>query len=65
MVIPSTLEVLEKDTFYECKKLNSVVFAKGSRLREIGKECFAYSNLKVFKAPPSLRKICNGAFGYC
>ena len=65
VVIPSTLEVHEKDTFYECKKLNSVVFAKGSRLREIGKECFAYSNLKAFEAPPSLRKICSGAFFSC
>lgn len=64
-MIPSTLEVLEECTFDHCQKLNSVVFAEGSRLKEIKKECFANTGLKVFKAPPSLRKICSGAFGYC
>ena len=65
VVIPSTLEVLEELTFCGCKNLASVVFAEGSRLREIGNDCFAYSNLKAFEAPPSLRKICNGAFAEC
>ena len=64
IVIPSTLEVLEDYTFYSCRKLTSVTFAEGSRLREIGNHCFAESGLKAFEAPPSLRKICSGAF-YC
>lgn len=64
-MIPSTLEVLEKLTFDECKNLTSVVFAEGSRLREIRDSCFACTALKMFEAPPSLRKIRNGAFGSC
>ena len=65
MVIPSTLEVLEERTFNLCEKLTSVVFAEDSRLREIGKECFSITGLKIFEAPPSLRKIDNGAFCFC
>ena len=63
-MIPSTLEVLEKDTFLECRRLSSVTFAEGSRLREIGPNCFANTGLKAFEAPPSLQKIGNRAF-YC
>lgn len=65
VVIPSTLEVIEQCTFCRCKKLTSVVFAEGSRIREIGPNCFAESGLKMFKAPPSLRKICDRAFYFC
>ena len=64
-MIPSTLEVLEECTFYLCKNLTSVVFSDGSRLKEIGKECFALTALKRFEAPPSLRKIGSGAFHHC
>ena len=63
-MIPSTLEVLEKDTFLECRRLSSVTFAEGSRLREIGPNCFAFTGLRAFEAPPSLRKIDRGVF-YC
>ena len=64
-MIPSTLEVLEERTFDECARLTSVVFSKGSRLREIGDHCFDKTGLKAFRAPPSLRKIGNGAFCFC
>lgn len=64
-MIPSTLEVLEERTFDECARLTSVVFSKGSRLREIGDHCFDKTGLKAFRAPPSLRKIGNGAFFSC
>ena len=65
VVIPSTLEVLEEDTFSKCKNLVSIVFAEGSRLREIKYGCFAESGLKVFEAPPNLRKIASKAFYFC
>ena len=65
VVIPSTLEVLEERTFSLCKKLTSVVFAEGNRLREIRDSCFASTALKTFKAPQSLRKIESGAFNFC
>ena len=65
VVIPSTLEVLEELTFDECKNLTSVVFAEGSRLKDIRDSCFACTALKLFEAPPSLRKICSGAFYFC
>ena len=65
VVVPSTLEVLEKHTFCKCRKLSSVVFAEGSRLREIGEDCFAITGLRMFKASPNLRKIGNGAFCFC
>ena len=65
IVIPSTLEVLEEYTFSGCYKLASVVFAEGSRLKKIGNHCFANTGLKAFEAPPSLRKIGNGAFFAC
>ena len=64
-MIPSTLEVLGKETFAGCSNLTSVVFSGGSRLREIGDGCFANTGLKVFEAPPNLKKICSGAFGFC
>ena len=65
MVIPSTLEVLEERTFYYCKKLVNVIFTEDSRLREIGSHCFTFSALKIFEAPPSLRKINNRVFCFC
>ena len=65
VVIPSTLEVLEELTFCGCKNLASVVFAEGSRLREIRDSCFASTALKTFEAPQSLRKIESGAFNFC
>lgn len=65
IVIPSTLEVLEEHTFYCCEKLTNIVFTESSRLREIGKGCFALTALKAFEAPPSLRKIGNRAFYFC
>ena len=64
-MIPSTLEVLEELAFYKCKNLTSVVFAEGSRLKDIRDSCFACTALKVFEAPPSLRRICSGAFHLC
>ena len=64
-MIPSTLEVLEELTFCGCKNLASVVFAEGSRLREIRDSCFASTALKTFEAPPGLQKISNGAFSFC
>ena len=64
-MIPSTLEVLEKGTFFGCRRLSSVTFAEGSRLREIGPNCFALTALKTFEAPPNLKKIFRGAFYFC
>ena len=64
-MIPSTLEVLEENTFHGCQNLTSVVFAEGSRLREIRDSCFASTALKTFEAPPGLQKISNGAFSFC
>lgn len=64
-MIPSTLEVLEELAFDACRNLTSVVFAEGSKLREIRDGCFASTALKVFEAPPSLRKIGRGAFSSC
>ena len=64
-MIPSTLEVLEKGTFFGCRRLSSVTFAEGSRLREIGPNCFALTALKTFEAPPNLKKIFRGAFFSC
>ena len=64
-MIPSTLEVLEENTFHGCQNLTSVVFAEGSRVREIRDSCFASTALKTFEAPQSLRKIESGAFNFC
>ena len=41
------------------------MFQEGGRLRKIGADCFVGSGLKMFNAPPSLRKINSGAFSFC
>ena len=51
--------------FFMCEVLERVVFAKGSRLEQIGENCFYDSSLEEFIAPPGLKEIKDGTFKYC
>ena len=65
MTLPSTLQVLEDYTFFNCKELRRVIFRKDSGLEKIGAYCFNRSGLEKFVAPPKLRVIYGGAFAGC
>jgi hypothetical protein len=54
IVIPSSVLVLEKGSFYECKSLESVTFETGSRLERIEESAFSRSGLKSITIPSSV-----------
>ena len=61
--IPSTLRVVETQTFYGCKNLRSVEFAEG--LRKIGVGAFQDSGVEGVVLPSSVRTVCAEAFCDC
>jgi hypothetical protein len=61
-LIPSTVVVLGKESFYECKSLESVTFESGSRLERIEESAFCESGLKSIEIPPGVTFIDPSAF---
>ena len=58
--IPSTLKVIELQTFFECKKLKSVEFSEG--LEEIRPLAFASCGVKNIVLPSSTKVVRGRAF---
>ena len=65
VVFPSSLEVLGKESFYYCKKLQTLSFPSNSKLKSIGDSCFKYTLITEFNFPASLEKIGEYAFDSC
>jgi hypothetical protein len=53
-LIPSSVVVLGKESFNECKSLESVPFESGSRLERIEEYAFSWSGLKSILIPSSV-----------
>lgn len=64
--IPSSVEEIGREAFYNCYSLSSVTFADNSRLRTIGNEAFRNcSKLKSIAIPDNVWQIGNYAFYNC
>jgi hypothetical protein len=65
IMIPSSVVVLGKESFYECKSLGSVTFEGGSRLERIEESAFRESGLKSIEIPSSVVILGKGSFAGC
>jgi hypothetical protein len=62
--IPSSVVVLGKWSFYECKSLESVTFESGSRLERIEESAFSWSGLKSIEIPSSVILLGKESFSW-
>jgi hypothetical protein len=62
ILIPSSVVILGKASFYECTSLESVTFESGSRLERIGESAFSLSRLASIEIPASVTFIGRYAF---
>ena len=60
VAIPSTVKKIDKDGFYDCKKLETVYFSEG--LEEIGQDAFGQTALTEIDLPDSLTTLGGGCF---
>jgi hypothetical protein len=65
ILIPSSVVVLGKESFSQCKSLESVTFERGSRLERIEERAFSVSRLKSILIPSSVVFLGKGSFGGC
>jgi hypothetical protein len=65
ILIPSSVIVLGKHSFYECKSLESVTFESGSRLERIEEYAFYHSGLKSIEIPSSVVVLDKKSFSEC
>jgi hypothetical protein len=65
IVIPSSVIVLGKQSFYECKSLESVTFESGSRLERIEESAFFRSGLRSVLIPSSVIVLGKWNFYQC
>jgi hypothetical protein len=65
IVVPSSVVVLSKDSFFDCKSLESVTFESGSRLERIEAFAFYGSGLKSIKIPSSVVVLGEKCFCDC
>lgn len=64
IILPTKLEFIESDAFYNCKGLTSIVIPSG--VIEIGRHAFGECiNLKIIEIPLSLTHIGEDAFFWC
>jgi hypothetical protein len=65
VVIPSSVVVLGKASFCECKFLESVVFESGSRLERIEEFAFEWTGLRSIVIPSSVIVLAECSFFLC
>jgi hypothetical protein len=65
MTIPSSVEVIGDDCFYECKSLCEVTFETGSKLQRIETLAFRETGLKKMTIPSSVEVIGEFCFSSC
>jgi hypothetical protein len=63
--IPSSVVILGKTSFGECKSLESVTFESGSRLERIDDMAFSGSGLKSIEIPSSVVILGKESFSHC
>ena len=62
VAIPSTVKKIDRDGFYNCKKLEKIYLSEG--LEEIGQDAFNSTALTEIDLPDSLIKLGSGCFAY-
>jgi hypothetical protein len=65
VIIPSSIEILCKFCFSECKSLSSITFESGSHLQRIEESTFSLSGLTSIVIPSSVEILCNSCFAGC
>lgn len=66
IIIPSSVTQIGKYAFSSCDALNSVTFAKNSRLESVGEGAFAWcTHLRNINLPDSVHEIGDMAFHFC
>lgn len=66
IVLPKSLEIVEKRTFEDYQSLETVIFMDGNKLIELQERCFANcQNLRYMKLPNNLTKISGHMFFGC
>jgi hypothetical protein len=65
IVVPSSVVVLGKDSFYRCNRLELVIFESGSRLERIEESAFCRSGLKSIEIPSSVVILGKSSFYGC
>ena len=59
------MEYIGNDAFSTYKALRHIALAEGSKLEEIGSDCFSESGLEEVMLPKTLKEIGYGAFDEC
>lgn len=62
IVIPPSVEIINKLAFYSCYRLKKVIFSGISRLKTIKDSAFQNTSTSHFEIPSSVKKIGNAAF---
>lgn len=65
IILPQSLLTIEDEAFIDCQNLEIVEFAQSSQLREISKNCFAFSGLVSIDLPNSIEIINDSSFYFC
>ena len=60
IVIPSNIEEIKREAFYECSRLENVTLNEG--LKKIGSEAFVGTKIKSITIPSTVEEIGGGAF---
>lgn len=63
--LPSSVEIIDDYSFYNCKNLKNVIFKGKSRLRIIGELAFYSTSITSFSFPAGLEEIKELAFYNC
>ena len=65
LCIPASVETIGYRAFGKCSKLETVTFAPGSKLKEIGGDAFFNTALESITIPEKVTTIGSGAFSGC
>lgn len=65
LMIPESIEIIEKKAFFQCIYLGEIVFQPDSKLSIIGNLAFSETKIAEITIPSSVITICNSAFANC
>jgi hypothetical protein len=66
MVLPASLEIVGESCFYGCRSLSEVIFAEGSHVTRLERECFSGGcPIKAIVLPASLEIVGERCFSEC
>lgn len=58
--IPNNLKRIGLKAFYSCANLKTFEIPSDSKLKEISRDCFSYTNIKELKLPSTIKYLQNG-----